>query len=234
MTAQPGEPIPADAEIERVVPVVRGLRELVDVPISIDTYRGEVADAALAAGADLVNDHTGLSDPHLLAVVAGHGAGLVADPPGPRAEAGAGRPLHGLVRRHHRRAREPGRARDRRRGQARGDPGGPGPGVRQGHGHGPRDAPSPAGAARAGLSGAARPVAQGGDGRAARPLGGRARGHGGGRRRRRLPRRGRAAPPRPAVHGARRPHGLARSQAAIRPGPTRSWSKNDARNGPSR
>ena len=77
MTAQPGEPIPADAEIERVVPVVRGLRELVDVPISIDTYRAEVADAALAAGADLVNDHTGLSDPHLLEVVAGHGAGLV-------------------------------------------------------------------------------------------------------------------------------------------------------------
>ena len=77
MTAQPGEPIPPDAEIERVVPVVRGLRELVEVPISIDTYRGEVADAALAAGADLVNDHTGLSDPHLLEVVAGHDAGLV-------------------------------------------------------------------------------------------------------------------------------------------------------------
>ena len=56
---------------------MRGLREPVDVPIAIDTYRAEVADAALAAGADLVNDHTGLSDPQLLEVVAGHDAGLV-------------------------------------------------------------------------------------------------------------------------------------------------------------
>jgi len=77
MTAQPGEALPAAAEIARVVPVVRDLRGRTDVPIAVDTYRAEIADAALAAGADLVNDHTGLSDPDLAAVVAGHGAGLV-------------------------------------------------------------------------------------------------------------------------------------------------------------
>jgi len=77
MTAQPGEVIPASDEIARVVPVVRGLRGQTDVPIAVDTYRAEVADAALAAGADIVNDHTGLSDPELAGVVAARGAGLV-------------------------------------------------------------------------------------------------------------------------------------------------------------
>jgi dihydropteroate synthase len=77
MTAQPGEPIPAAAEIDRVVPVVKELRSQTGVPIAVDTYRAEVADAALAAGADLVNDHTGLADPGLAAVVAAYGAGLV-------------------------------------------------------------------------------------------------------------------------------------------------------------
>ncbi|HET7170216.1 MAG TPA: dihydropteroate synthase [Gaiellales bacterium] len=77
MTARPGEPIPAEAEVERVVPVIERLRCETDVPIAVDTYRAPVADAALAAGADLVNDHTGLSDPALAAAVAEHGAGLV-------------------------------------------------------------------------------------------------------------------------------------------------------------
>jgi dihydropteroate synthase len=77
MTAQPGEPLAVEAEIARVVPVVRGLREGTDVPIAVDTYRAEVAEAVLAAGADIVNDHTGLSDPELAAVVAAHRAGLV-------------------------------------------------------------------------------------------------------------------------------------------------------------
>ncbi|HEX2377664.1 MAG TPA: dihydropteroate synthase [Gaiellales bacterium] len=77
MTAQPGEAIPASDEIARVVPVVHGLRGQTDVPIAVDTYRAEVADAALAAGADIVNDHTGLSDPELAGVVAARGAGLV-------------------------------------------------------------------------------------------------------------------------------------------------------------
>jgi dihydropteroate synthase len=77
MTAQPGDAVLPDAEIERVVAVVAELRRRTDVPLAVDTYRSEVADAALAAGADLVNDHTGLSDPDMAAVVAARGAGLV-------------------------------------------------------------------------------------------------------------------------------------------------------------
>ena len=77
MTAQPGRVLSVDEEIARVEPVVRALRAALDIPISIDTYRAGVADAALAAGADLVNDHTGLSDPAMAATIARHGAGLV-------------------------------------------------------------------------------------------------------------------------------------------------------------
>jgi dihydropteroate synthase len=77
MTAQPGRELPEDEEIARVEPVVLALRRQLDLPISIDTYRAGVADAALRAGADLVNDHTGLSDPGMAAAIAGHGAGVV-------------------------------------------------------------------------------------------------------------------------------------------------------------
>ncbi len=77
MTAQPGRVLSEDEEIARVEPVVRELRAALDLPISIDTYRADVAAAALAAGADLVNDHTGLSDPAMAATIARHQAGLV-------------------------------------------------------------------------------------------------------------------------------------------------------------
>ena len=58
-------------------PSCSGCAAQLDLVISIDTYRAAVADAALRAGADLVNDHTGLSDPGMAATIAGHGAGLV-------------------------------------------------------------------------------------------------------------------------------------------------------------
>jgi dihydropteroate synthase len=77
MTAQPGRVLSEDDEIARIGPVVRELRRALDLPISVDTYRAAVADAALHAGADLVNDHTGLSDPGMAATIARHGAGLV-------------------------------------------------------------------------------------------------------------------------------------------------------------
>ena len=48
--------VPADEEVERVLPVIRGLRRRVKVPISIDTYKAQVARAALDEGADIVND----------------------------------------------------------------------------------------------------------------------------------------------------------------------------------
>ena len=49
-----------EEEIQRVVPVIRRLKEQFDIPVSIDTYKSKVARAALDAGADLVNDIWGL------------------------------------------------------------------------------------------------------------------------------------------------------------------------------
>lgn len=66
-----GEPVPADEEIERVMPVIEALRAALDVPISVDTSKAAVADAALRAGADLVNDVWALAaDDGMAAVVA--------------------------------------------------------------------------------------------------------------------------------------------------------------------
>ena len=48
--------IPSEEEIERVVPVIRMIKENFDIPVSIDSYKGEVIEAALEAGADMVND----------------------------------------------------------------------------------------------------------------------------------------------------------------------------------
>lgn len=64
-------------EIDRVVPLVRAIRERHDGLISVDTYKPAVADAALAAGADIINDVSALWDPGLAGVVADHNAGLV-------------------------------------------------------------------------------------------------------------------------------------------------------------
>ena len=47
-------------EIERVVPVIEAIRRESDIVISVDTWKSEVAAAALAAGADIINDITGL------------------------------------------------------------------------------------------------------------------------------------------------------------------------------
>jgi len=70
--------ITADEERERVVPAVEAIRAAgIDLTISIDTFKASVADAALAAGADVINDCSGLSDPDLAGVVAKHDAGLV-------------------------------------------------------------------------------------------------------------------------------------------------------------
>jgi dihydropteroate synthase len=77
MTAQPGAVLEPAEELARILPVLTELRPRTEAVLSVDTYRAEVADAALAAGADLVNDHTGLSDPGLAAVVAARDAGLV-------------------------------------------------------------------------------------------------------------------------------------------------------------
>jgi dihydropteroate synthase len=78
-STRPGsEPVPAPDEIDRVVPVVKGLAAEVDVPISIDTRKHEVAEAAVAAGATIVNDVSGaVFDPAILDTVRESGAGYV-------------------------------------------------------------------------------------------------------------------------------------------------------------
>ena len=50
------EPVPADIELERVLPIIRAISEETDVPVSIDTYKAEVARQAVAAGASMIND----------------------------------------------------------------------------------------------------------------------------------------------------------------------------------
>lgn len=76
--AGPGEEVSAAEEIRRTAGFVAEVRRRhPDVVISVDTWRHEVAEAACAAGADLLNDAWGGVDPEVAAVAARHGAGLV-------------------------------------------------------------------------------------------------------------------------------------------------------------
>ncbi len=78
-STRPGaEPVGADEECRRVLPVIERLASSVSIPISIDTYKAPVARNALAAGATIVNDISGLQyDPALAGVAAEAGAALV-------------------------------------------------------------------------------------------------------------------------------------------------------------
>ena len=61
-STRPGaNPVSLDDELARVLPVVRSLRRLTQLPISIDTYKAGVAEAALAEGADVINDVSALT-----------------------------------------------------------------------------------------------------------------------------------------------------------------------------
>jgi dihydropteroate synthase len=76
-STRPGAaPVDAGEELARVLPVIEGLRG-VGTPLSIDTSKATVADAALDAGASIVNDVTALGDPEMASVVADRRAGLV-------------------------------------------------------------------------------------------------------------------------------------------------------------
>jgi len=71
-SSRPGaEPVPADEELRRLLPVLREAVSL-QVPLSIDTYKAEVMRAALDLGADIVNDIYALRGPGALEAVAGH------------------------------------------------------------------------------------------------------------------------------------------------------------------
>jgi len=79
-STRPGaEEVSVDEEVRRVAPVVRALAAVgVPVPISVDTRKAAVAEAALDAGATIVNDvSAGTHDPAMLALVARRGAGVV-------------------------------------------------------------------------------------------------------------------------------------------------------------
>ena len=76
--AAPGEDVDAAEEIRRTVDLVAAIRDAHPrLPVSIDTWRAEVAKEALAAGADVVNDAWGGVDPDLAGVAAEAGAGIV-------------------------------------------------------------------------------------------------------------------------------------------------------------
>jgi dihydropteroate synthase len=65
-------------EIARVIPVVKSIAKRFDIPISIDTTKSKVAEAAINAGAEIINDISGLRfDDQMAAVAARHGTGLV-------------------------------------------------------------------------------------------------------------------------------------------------------------
>jgi dihydropteroate synthase len=69
-STRPGaDPVPAETEIERVVPVVERIADL-DALVSVDTRKADVARAALDAGADILNDVSGLEDPEMRLVAA--------------------------------------------------------------------------------------------------------------------------------------------------------------------
>ncbi|MDC0261691.1 dihydropteroate synthase [Planctomycetaceae bacterium] len=79
-STRPGaDPVSVNDELKRVIPVIEGLREQTSCLISIDTTKSEVAREALSAGADIVNDISGLTfDPKMLDVCAESDCGVIA------------------------------------------------------------------------------------------------------------------------------------------------------------
>lgn len=72
-------PVTIDEEAGRALPALKAIRAATDLPVSIDTQHAEVAEAALEAGAEMVNDINGLrGDERMAGVVAARGAALVA------------------------------------------------------------------------------------------------------------------------------------------------------------
>jgi dihydropteroate synthase len=69
---------PATKEMARILPVLEGLRGRIKIPLSVDTQKPEVAEAAIAAGAEMINDVSGLrSDSRIAEAAARHGVPLI-------------------------------------------------------------------------------------------------------------------------------------------------------------
>jgi len=70
-SSRPGsDPVPLEEELKRTIPVIVGLASRLDIPISVDTYKAEVAEQAIEAGAQMINDISGLSFDSLMPAVA--------------------------------------------------------------------------------------------------------------------------------------------------------------------
>jgi dihydropteroate synthase len=71
-SSRPGsDPLPLDEELKRVIPVIEGLASRLEIPLSVDTYKSQVAERAIEAGAQMINDISGLRfDPQVPAVAA--------------------------------------------------------------------------------------------------------------------------------------------------------------------
>ena len=71
-STRPGfTPVSAQEEMERILPVIEAIKANIDIPVSIDTYKSEVAEAAILTGADLINDIWGLKrDARMAEVIA--------------------------------------------------------------------------------------------------------------------------------------------------------------------
>ena len=76
--AGPGPEVGLEEELERVIPAVEALRARIDVPLSVDTWRADVAREAYAAGAVVGNDISGFADPEYLPISAAANAAVVA------------------------------------------------------------------------------------------------------------------------------------------------------------
>lgn len=77
-STRPGaDPVPADEELRRVLPVVAELAKRTGVPVSIDTMKAAVGEPCLDAGACILNDVSGFRDPAMVALAARTGAGVV-------------------------------------------------------------------------------------------------------------------------------------------------------------
>jgi dihydropteroate synthase len=71
-------PVSTDQELARVIPLIKAIRQHSDIPISIDTYKAEVAQAALNAGANLINDISALRfDPEMVSLAARSGVPVI-------------------------------------------------------------------------------------------------------------------------------------------------------------
>ncbi len=69
--------VSAEEELSRIIPAIKKIRHKIKIPISVDTYKPEVAEVALEEGASIVNDITGLKDERMAKIVKKFNAGVI-------------------------------------------------------------------------------------------------------------------------------------------------------------